>query len=266
MRLEFGHADASGRQRPLFTSWPSSSCRLSSRTSWHPSSSPLPSSPCCPPSLSEWRDQTVQARIAMHCGQLLQRNEENRESSEKRVDTGNADQTGVAAPRRVGGEVERAPRDASARAHEENSGVEEILISCGFLACRKILLRPLRRACDVRCTASSDAGRRLPGGCGQSKKKRRENRARKARRPRHSLSSARISCRRFGPAAAVATSLTRGQHLRRRGRGALNTKAGETTTTSSRATQPRDRQRSSLRRSSSLTTCGLALPADAFIA
>jgi hypothetical protein len=170
MRLEFGHADASGRQRPSFTSWPSSSCRLSSRTSWHPSSSPLPSSPCCPPSLSEWRDQTVQARIAMHCGQLLQRNEENRESSEKRVDNGNADQTGVAAPRRVEDKLERAPRDASAHAREENGGVEEILISCGFPARRRILPRPRRRARNVRLTISSNAGQRRPSGCGQSKK------------------------------------------------------------------------------------------------
>jgi hypothetical protein len=170
MRLEFGHADALGRQRPSLTSWPSSSCRLSSRTSWHPSSSPLPSSPCCPPSLSEWRDQTVQARIAMHCGQLLQRNEENRESSEKRVDTGNADQTGVAAPRHVGGAIERAPRGASAHAREQISGGEEALISCGFPVRRKILLRARRRAYDARLAISADAGRRRPDGCGQAKK------------------------------------------------------------------------------------------------
>jgi len=55
-------------------------------------------------------------------------------------------------------------------------------------------------------------------GVDKRKKARRGNQARKARDPRHSPSSPRISGRRFGPAAADATSLARGRLLRRRPR------------------------------------------------
>src|SRR5215204_3339537 len=75
----------------------------------------------------------------MHCARLLQRNEENRESSEKRVDTGNADGTGIPAARCVGGGADRALGGRSALACDEIGGSEEVLISCGFLARRKIL-------------------------------------------------------------------------------------------------------------------------------
>jgi hypothetical protein len=190
----------------LLTSWPSSSCRrLSSRSSC-PSSSPLPSSPCCPPSLSEWRDQTVQARIAMHCGQLLQRNEENRESSEKRVDSGKADGTGIPVTRRVATSAHDARASASRRTFSASRDLAEVLIPCWFPARRKILAGAAsarsKRGADLVIEPRSHP----PDGCGQAKKSLRGIRAEKARRPRHSPSSGESVTERFGSCGADAVA------------------------------------------------------------
>jgi len=206
----------------------------------------------------------------MHCGQLLQRNEENRESSEKRVDTGNADQTGIAAPRRVGGEVERAPRVASAHACEQPAASKKSLFHAGFLHIEEFFC--IRSGALPTCGSPSPEtpGSACRTGVDNRKKRRMGIGRGRRRQPRHSLSSGESGAGDSDLAPPTrplsrAVDALRGGQAHAAAAGALDSKTGRRRT-SSLAPQPRGRQRSSLRRSRSLTTCGLALPADAFIA
>jgi hypothetical protein len=69
----------------------------------------------------------------MHCGQLLQRNEENRESSEKRVDTGNADGKGIPATRRALSNARHARADATRALSTRTETTKKCLFHAGFL-------------------------------------------------------------------------------------------------------------------------------------
>src|SRR5262245_45183514 len=125
----------------------------------------------------------------------------------------------------------RHAADPRTRANK-SAAAKKPLFHAGFLYFEKIF-GVRADACTKCCSPSpqtqADAGRT---GVDKRKKALRGNQARKARGPRHSLSSPRISGRRFGPATADATSLARGRLLRRRPRPRwqehANSKTGET--------------------------------------
>lgn len=173
MRLELGHADALGVEQPqcFFTSsWRPSSWPPSSPASSPPPSLPSPSSPCCPPSLSEWRDQNS-AGANRRCTALDSYSEMKKTANLLKKRLTPKTSMGRAFPQH---DALAAVRVALATADRRWLPMQAVaskkcLFHAGFLPVEKFCRHLHHRAPGVARTTGARAAAPPRRGCGQSK-------------------------------------------------------------------------------------------------